>query len=345
MKVLVVNNAAPFIRGGAEELADNLVRQLNATPGVESELLRIPFKWAPTERLIEEVLIHRRLRLVNVDRVIALKFPAYLVPHERKTLWLLHQFRQAYDLAEAGQGLSDEGLEGDVKRVIRRADDECFAACQRIFVNSPVTQARLRRFNGVEAEVLYPPLNDAELFTGGAAGDYVFAGGRVAPGKRQHLLIEAMARLKSPRLRLLIAGPAESEAYAAELRALVEANGLGDRVELQLGFHPRARIAGWMNGAAACAYIPFDEDSLGYVTMEAFAAGKPVLTTTDAGGLLEMVDAETGVVAAPDPDSLAAGLDALGQDPARLRQLGSAAKASWARRGLTWASTIERLLS
>lgn len=345
MKVLVVNNAAPFIRGGAEELADNLVRELNATPGVESELLRLPFKWAPTERLADEILIHRRLRLINCDRVIALKFPAYLVPHENKTLWLLHQFRQAYDLADAGQGLSDEGREGEVKRLIRRADEACFAGCRRIFVNSPVTGGRLKRFNHVDSEVLYPPLNDAELFVGGEPQGYIFAGGRVSPGKRQHLLVEAMAHVRASGVRLLVAGPPESQAYADELRALVARHGLEPRVEFRFGFHPRADIAAWMNGALACAYIPFDEDSLGYVTMEAFAAGKAVLTTTDSGGLLEMVNADTGLVTAPEAEALGAALDRLAADPARARALGRAARAEWDRRGLTWAATVERLLS
>lgn len=345
MKVLVVNNAAPFIRGGAEELADNLVRQLNATKGVESELLRIPFAWAPTERLIDEVLINRGLRLYNVDRVIALKFPAYLVPHPNKTLWLLHQFRQAYDLGEVGQGLGDEGREGVVKGVIRQADNACFAECRRIFVNSPTTQGRLKRFNGFDSDVLYPPLNDADLFKVEGHGDYIFAGGRVAAGKRQHLLIEAFAKVKSPAAKLVIAGPPESEAYADRLRALIEELGVGDRVRLELGFHPRDKIADWANGALACAYIPFDEDSLGYVTMEAFASGKGVLTTSDSGGLLEMVDGETGIVASPDAESLAEGFEALFGDAARTRGLGEAAAASWRKRELTWPATIDRLLS
>ncbi|WP_375267706.1 glycosyltransferase family 4 protein [Phenylobacterium sp.] len=345
MKVLVVNNAAPFIRGGAEELADHLVRALNATPGVESELLRLPFKWAPSERLIEEVLLHRGLRLVNVDRVIALKFPAYLVPHPHKRLWLLHQFRQAYDLGEVGQGLSDEGRDGEIKRIIRAADQACFAECEKIFVNSPTTLERLRRFNRVEADVLYPPLNDADLFQAGAHGDYVFAGGRVAPGKRQHLLIEAFAQLNTRRLRLVIAGPPESEAYADQLRGLVAHHGLEDQVGLHFGFHPRPAIAEWVNGAAACAYIPYDEDSLGYVTMEAFAAGKAVVTTDDSGGLLEMVTHETGVVTAPDGHSLAAAFDQLARDPNHTRALGAAAKSAWDRRGLTWSDTVEKLLS
>jgi len=344
MKVLVVNNAAPFIRGGAEELANNLVRQLNAVPGVEGELLRVPFRWDPAERLIDEILLNRNLRLYNVDRVIGLKFPAYLIPHSNKVLWLLHQFRQAYDLGDAGQGLADEGREGIIKAAIRRADDALFASCRSIFVNSPTTQARLRRYNAVGSQVLYPPLNDPELFRGDEVGDYIFAGGRVAPGKRQHLLIEAMGTLKAPG-RLIIAGPPESDAYAQDLRHRVQRLGLEQRVELNFGFHPRARIAQWVNGARACAYLPFDEDSLGYVTMEAFAAGKAVVTTTDSGGLLELVTEQTGLVSAPDPEALAASLGALWEDVGRAARLGRSAQAAWAAREISWPATIEQLLS
>ena len=343
MKVLVLNNAAPFVRGGAEELADNLVAELNRTPGVESELLRLPFAWSPSERLVEEILIHRALQLVNVDRVIALKFPAYLVQHPHKTLWLLHQFRQAYDLGDAGQGLSDAGREGEIKGAIRKADARAFDEAKAIFCNSPVTQARLKRYSGGVGRVLYPPLNDAALFTGGEAGGYVFAGGRVAAGKRQHLLIEAMAHVRAPG-RLVIAGPPESADYAERLRALASAPGLEGRIELAFGFHPRETIAAWVNAASACAYLPFDEDSLGYVTMEAFAAGKPVLTTTDSGGLLEMVSAATGAVTAAEPEALGEALDAFLAHPARTAALGRAAKADWDGRGLNWPLTVKRLL-
>lgn len=343
MKVLVVNNAAPFVRGGAEALADNLVAELNARPGVESELLRIPFGWTPSERLIEEILLNRRLRLWNVDRVIALKFPAYLVPHPQKALWILHQFRQAYDLGDAGQGLSDHGREGEIKRAVRAADNACFEDASALFVNSPVTRDRLRRYNGFEAEVLYPPLNDAELFTPGPDEGYVFAGGRIAPGKRQHLLVEAMAKVRAG--RLLIAGPGEDEAYNTRLAQRIAELGLQDRVELRLGFHPRAQIADWARRARACAYLPFDEDSLGYVTMEAFACGKPVITTSDSGGLLEIVSEETGFVAAPDAAELASGLSMLLEYPAVAAAKGAAAAETWRRLGLTWPATLDRLLA
>ena len=155
MKVLVLNNAAPFIRGGAEELADCLVQRLNETNGVEAELLRIPFRWEPAERIVDEIVLNRNLRLYNVDRTIALKFPAYLIPHTEKTLWLLHQFRQAYDLYESGLShLSSDPRGAEIVRLVRKADEQLFATCRRIFTNSPVTQGRLKKFNGFDSTVL-----------------------------------------------------------------------------------------------------------------------------------------------------------------------------------------------
>ena len=52
-------------------------------------------------------------------------------------------------------------------------------------------------------------------------------------------------------------------------------------------------------------YGPFDED-YGYVTLEGFAAHRPVVTLTDAGGPLEFVtDGETGLVTLPEPQAIA----------------------------------------
>jgi glycosyltransferase involved in cell wall biosynthesis len=145
--------------------------------------------------------------------------------------------------------------------------------------------------------------------------------------------------------RLLIAGPPDSEDYADSLRALVERHELGSRVELRLGFHPRERIAAWVNEALACALLPVNEDSLSYVAMEAFTSGKPVLTASDCGGVLGLVTAETGIVAEPDAPSLAEGLARLASDPAATEELGKAARAAWLARGVTWDQTIEKLLA
>jgi glycosyltransferase involved in cell wall biosynthesis len=346
MRVLVVNNAAPFIRGGAEELADHLVTRLNAIVGVEAELLRIPFCSESADGIIEQILINKNLRLYQVDRVIALKFPAYLLPHPVKVLWLLHQFRQAYDLYESGASYLCHCASGaGTVQVVRNADRQCFLECRTIYTNSPVTQGRLQKFNGFSSTVLYPPLLDAERFRGAEYGNYVFAGGRVGPGKRQHLLVEAMRHVRST-VRLVVAGPLDDQAYGSYLLRLVDQNEMSSRVDLVFGFHSRDQIAKLVNGALACAYVPIDEDSMGYVTMEAFAAAKAVVTTQDSGGVLELVrDGETGLIAEPDSQSLATRLDQLAGDTGAVREMGRAAKSVLDTKALSWGYTIERLLS
>jgi glycosyltransferase involved in cell wall biosynthesis len=346
MKVLVVNNAVPFVRGGAEALAEHLVIQLNNTRGVEAELLRIPFSWLPPERLIEEIVLNRALRIYNVDRVIGLKFPAYLIPHDHKILWILHQFRQAYDLFESRQShLHDDESGKQLIQIVRTADQHCFSSCRAIYTNSPITQHRLKQFNNVDGDVLYPPLYDEECFQPDGYAPYIFAGGRVGSGKRQALLVKAMKHSQSD-IRLIIAGPAENKQIEQELTALVSRLGLSDRVDLRFGYFPRHEIAELVNKSLVCAYIPIDEDSLGYVTMEAFAAAKAVVTCRDSGGLLEIVvDGSTGFVVDPAPESLGHAFDQAILAPAKTIAMGRAAQALLHGRTLTWKSTIDRLLS
>ena len=345
MRVLVLNNMAPFLRGGAEALAEQLIRNLNGTRGVQAELIRIPFKWEPAERLIEEILICRSMRLYNTDLMIGLKFPAYLVPHNRKRLWLLHQYRQAYDVWDAGQSnIPDTARGREIRQTVTQADNQCFGDCEKIFA-SRVVANRLLRYNGFDSEIMMAPLNDPELFIGGDYGSYIFCGGRINAAKRQHLLIEAM-RFTRSNVTLVIAGPADAPADAARLLDLVERYNLNNRVCLDLGFLPRERIAKYVNEALACAYLPIDEDSLGYVTMEAFSAAKAMLTVSDAGGVLDIVhDCDTGLVVQPDPESLAAAIDRLANNRNTTIDMGKESRGRWSGMNLTWAATIERLLA
>jgi glycosyltransferase involved in cell wall biosynthesis len=91
----------------------------------------------------------------------------------------------------------------------------------------------------------------------------------------------------------------------------------------------------------AVYYAPVDED-FGMVPYEAFLSEKPVVTTTDAGGPLEVVtDHVTGLVTEPRAEALAAAFASLNPDDA----------ATWGRAGrelaqrVSWDATIERLLS
>ena len=345
MRILVVNNMAPFVWGGAEELAMHLQRNL-VLAGYQAEVLRIPFQWEPVGRIPSQMMLVRAMELWNVDRVIALKFPAYLIRHPHKTLWLLHQYRQAYDLLDAGQSNLSNDAEGEkIRRAIVAADNECFKESCRIFTNSEVTRSRLEKYNGFDAQVLLPPLNDPELFVGGKPQSYIFAGGRINRMKRQHLLVEALVH-SPPDTRLVIAGPPDSQEDATHLHVLVEKLGLQGRVTLDLRFLPRQVYADYVNASSAVAYLPFDEDSLGYVAMEAATAGKALITTTDSGGVLGLVKHHhTGWVTEPEPKALAQALGALCNGTAKTQEMGAAARELWLGMGVTWPHTVKALLS
>ncbi|WP_424134891.1 glycosyltransferase family 4 protein [Roseomonas chloroacetimidivorans] len=344
MRVLVLSTLVPFVHGGAEELYDHLILNLRRL-GMEAEGMRVPFTWDPADTLIDEMLIARSLRLSKVDRVIALKFPAYLIPWQDKVLWLLHQHRQAYDLLDAGQSnIPGDERGAQILAAIRAGDALAFSEARRIYTNAPVTSRRLKHYNGFDSEVLRPPLNDPELFPGGESGGYILATGRVNASKRQELMIRALRH--APAAHLVVAGPPDTPADAEALRRLAAEQGVEDRVTFDLRFLPRADLARLVNGAQAIAYLPYDEDSLGYCTMEAFQAAKPVITVTDSGGVLDIVrDGENGRVVEPLADALGEAMASLSGDPMRAYELGLAGRAAMAAEGLDWPTTIERLLA
>jgi glycosyltransferase involved in cell wall biosynthesis len=93
----------------------------------------------------------------------------------------------------------------------------------------------------------------------------------------------------------------------------------------------------------AVFYAPVDED-LGLVPREAFLFEKPVVTTTDAGGPLEVVvDGRTGVVCEPSVDAVALACSWLATHPEQAREWGRAGKEVAARD--TWDNVIDRLLA
>src|SRR3954469_8401365 len=99
MRVIVASVRTPFVHGGAEVLADELMKALRAA-GHRAELVQVPFNPAEPDRIPDQMLACALMNLDGiygneVDRLIALKFPAYLIPHHHKVVWLLHHFRQA----------------------------------------------------------------------------------------------------------------------------------------------------------------------------------------------------------------------------------------------------------
>jgi len=339
MRVAVCAPQVPFVRGGAELMAADLVDALRAR-GHEAELVTIPFKWYPGTRVLDQAFLWRLVDLTEsdgrpIDRLIATKFPAYAVRHPNKVAWVLHQFRQAYDYDRTELGQFSESAEDRATRAaIERLDAVALGEARRVFATSRNVADRLRRFNGIDATVLPHPPQALPYRTGESEG-FVLSVNRLDRAKRIDLLIEAAKQ--EPSLRLVITGEGPDRARLESL-----ASGLDGQVEFA-GRVDDERLADLYARCLAVYYAPVDED-FGMVPYEAFLSGKPVVTTRDAGGPLEVVhDRETGVVVAPEPAEIARAALYLGAHADEARAWGSAGKAIAER--VTWDACVDALLS
>lgn len=345
MKVVVLNNGVPFVRGGAEHLADSLVHELRVR-GHEAELVRLPLRWHSPEAVADSMAAAAAVRLPEAERVIALKFPAYLVPHDNKVVWLLHQFRQVYDLWDTPlQDLPPTPETHELRRAITASDTRALRSARGLYCNSTVTADRLERYNGLQAKVLLPPHGDATAFRHAGYGDYVLAIGRVTASKRQHLLVQAMAHAPE-NVRLVIAGQPETPHDAEVIHRLVAEHGLENRVDLQLRFITDEEKVELLANARAVAYLPHDEDSYGYVTVEGMLSRKPIITTDDSGGILQLVrDEATGLVTEARPEALGSAMQRLCADERLAASMGAAGRSLVEELNLSWDSVLETLLS
>jgi glycosyltransferase involved in cell wall biosynthesis len=330
----------PFVRGGSEIFAETLVDKLRGR-GHEADLVTVPFKWYPGTRVLTQAFLWRLLDLEEsdgrpIDAVVATKFPSYLVRHPRKVVWLLHQFRQAYDLDRTELGQFGESAEDrGARRAVHRLDHTGLSEARKVFATSRNVADRLHRFLGLEAEVMPHPPQELP-YRCESYGDYVLSVGRLDRAKRLDLLLDAVAA--TPGLRCVIIGEGPDRDRLADD---VAGRGLNGRVVFP-GRLGSDEVAQHYARCLAVYYAPVDED-FGMVPYEAFLSEKPVLTTTDAGGPLEIVvDGRTGLVREPSGEALAGALAWFRDHPDEAAALGRAGRAVAER--VTWEPALDRLL-
>ena len=341
--VVVCEAKVPFVSGGAELHVAGLVGELRRQ-GYRAESVSVPFKWYPKEELLAQAAAWRLVDLSEsngepIDTVIATKFPTYFVRHPRKVTWLFHQYRAIYDLC--GTPYSEfTHAEADVRLrdKLIALDNEVLSESAGLFANARNTAARLAKYNGLTAEPLYHPPPLAGKLRTGPLGDYVLSVGRLEANKRVDLIIRALAEA-GPAVRLIVAGEGPLRGQLEEIAA---STGVSARVTFA-GRVANEQLVELYAAALAIVFPPFDED-YGYITLEAFLARKPVITTTDAGGPLEFVeDRVTGLVTEPTPQALGAAIARLAADRRLAQALGDAGfdRAS----AIRWEGVVERLLS
>ena len=287
-----------------------------ARRGHEADLVQIAGKWYPPSQLAHQMAVWRSFDItesngLKVDAVIGLKFPAYLAQHERKIVWLIHQHRTAYELWDhpdyADLKRQDDGAK--VRDMVWEADRVALGEAKRVFTNAKNVRDRLWSTLRIPAEPLYHPSHVAEELLdtpSGPLGDYLLFPSRMESLKRQSLAIDAMRHVSTD-VRLVLVGRGPDE---PRLREQVDRLGVGNRVTFEIGVSDE-RLQQLYREALGVYFGPFDED-YGYVTIEGFAASRPVVTLTDSGGPLEFVrDDETGLVRPPDPKAIADAFDRL----------------------------------
>lgn len=321
MDVLVCATQVPFMRGGLEMMVENLVDALRAA-GHEAETVQVPAAW-DRERVLDAATAWRMIPL-DADVVIPVNFPAYFARHPRKVLWLAHQHRAGYD--GLGQPWSDIGLDDaslEVHRQLVDWDGRALGECLSRFTISGVVAERMRTYNGLTATPLYqpPPLADRLKPRTAGLGEHILCPTRLEANKRPGLFLDAIASMAKP-FPAVLAGKGS---LATELAESADRLGIADRVAMP-GFVSDDELIDLYRDAAAVVYAPYDED-YGFVTLQAFLAGVPVVTTDDAGGVLEWVEHEvTGLVTDGSPDAMGAALDRLVSEPMFAKRLGAAGR-------------------
>ena len=343
MRIAVVTSSPPMAEGGHMVIARELTRALRDA-GHEASILV-----TPQNRFGRQASAYLATWLTDVtstegraiDQVISLRYPSYAVRHPRHVCWLNHTMREYYDLwPQFSATLSPQGrLKERVRRAAIHATDKYLLTqnVTNLFVQSRTIQQRLSMWPSLRSTVLYPPA-PRRAYRADAYGPVFLFVSRLDRLKRADLVIRALATPDGAGLDLVMAGDGE------ERPAL-------ERLAFQLGVARRMTFTGRLteeelvSSLAWCRAVIFPplQEDYGFVTVEAFASRRPVITCVDSGGPSELVeDGVSGFVCQPTPEAIARSMRQLADDRSLAERMGQAAFAAGSR--LTWPETVAKLV-
>jgi glycosyltransferase involved in cell wall biosynthesis len=278
---------------------------------------------------------------VKIDQVISLRYPSYAVRHPSHVCWLNHTMREYYDLWPRWTTMITprNRVKERVRKTLVRAADAYLLTTNltKLFAQSRTIQRRLIDELGIRPDVLWPP-PPQHAYRCDAYGDYIFTMSRLTPLKRIDLLVRALAEPAAQGVRAVVAGDGEDR---AALERLAEEIGVSRRVTF-LGRIDDATMLHHLANCRAVSFAPFAED-YGFVTVEAFASRKGVITCRDSGGPTELVRHEdSGLICDPTPSALASALARVTDDGAFAERLG--ARAAEQAAVMSWPETVARLV-
>jgi glycosyltransferase involved in cell wall biosynthesis len=217
-------------------------------------------------------------------------------------------FRYAWYEEERALGETSRLLRPLLRSQLRRIRRWDLSASRRVdayIAISELSRARIKRYYGREAPIVYPPV-ETHRFSPGSPGDSLLVVSEIVRHKRLHVALEAARRARAP-IRVVGSGPEHgvlSDAYP-------EAEFLGRTSDEELAE---------LYASARAVVVPSMEE-FGITAVEAQAAGRPVIAAAVGGALETVLDGETGLLAdLDDVDSFVRAIqsiDDLDFDPAR----------------------------
>jgi len=314
MKILVYIEKAA-VRGGIEVFAERHIAELRAEGnGVEvASTLNSSTHSLSTLNSYDEVVVHKCSDVATLE----------MFPPE-KTIYYVHDHEPICPRGYAYTPLKRNctcaggvwpcifcaplcrGWKAALGRVFsQRKRIAAMSRFKKIVVISQFMKSRLV-VNGLPPEkiVVEPPVIETRESRPSSQSslDLLYVG-QLIRGKGVQLLLQAMARMKTPRT-LDIVGTGNME---GELKALAVKLGIADRVRFN-GFQQNPQD--WMR-RAACIVVPsFWQEPYGLVAAEAVALGRPVVAFA-IGGLPEACGGKATLVPPGDVKALAAALDNL----------------------------------
>jgi glycosyltransferase involved in cell wall biosynthesis len=341
-RIAVVTSSPPMVEGGHMVIARSLVQALREA-GHDADIIVTPqnrFGRQGAAYVATWLTDVGRSGAERIDQVISLRYPSYAVRHPHHVCWLNHTMREYYDLWPSFSAtLSPQGrVKERLRRTLIHAADRYLLTrnVSRLVVQSKTIQDRLRIWPELRSTVLYPPAPQRP-YRCDAYGDEIFMVSRLTALKRADLLIRALAVPIASRVRVVIGGDGEER---DKLVALARDLRVSDRVTIA-GPLTDAELIDHLARCRAVCFPPKSED-YGFVTAEAFASAKAVVTCRDSGGPAELVEhGVNGFVCEPTAESLAESLARVMDDRGRAETMGKAAHTTAAR--MTWPAAVTAL--
>jgi glycosyltransferase involved in cell wall biosynthesis len=312
---------------------------------------RVPLRYVDLGALVRAWrLAAIRVRRARADVVYAnpcrfLQAPAALAFGVPPSLYFCDEARRVdHDPSAIGsRNPATRRLYGPMYRAERALDARATAAATRLATNSRFSATEIARAYGREAVVV--PMGVGERFIGASAppGRYLLSVGSLIPSKGHDLVIAAAARA-ARRPSVVVVAPHPDRDEATRLERLAGAAGV--ELDVRTGISD-SELAHLYAGARATLYLAAREP-LGLVSLEAQAAGSPVIVA-DEGGLPEtLAPGQREWAVARDPAAVAARLDALEDDTVRAGAVAAArahaGRAGWDDSARQVAALLDQLL-